>query len=55
VIVQTVHGPVEGAATRCGAVFKGIPFAAPPTGRLHFRPPRPPAPWQATDHATPAS
>ena len=27
-------------------VWKGIPFAAPPTGPLRWRAPRPPAPWE---------
>src|SRR5262245_57511420 len=37
----TVRGRVEGAAR----VFRGIPYAAPPTGALRFRPPVPAACW----------
>jgi para-nitrobenzyl esterase len=46
--VQTHDGPVVGAALPDGlTVFKGIPYAAPPTGPLRWTPPAPPAPWTA--------
>lgn len=50
----TRSGWVSGAVTPDGAVevFKGIPFAAPPTGRLRWRPPQPVAPWQGIRPAT---
>ena len=35
-----------------GALFAGIPFAAPPTGSLRLRPPRPPRPWRGVRDAT---
>ena len=35
-----------------GALFAGIPFAAPPTGSLRLRPPRPPQPWRGVRDAT---
>lgn len=55
-IVRTDDGPVRGEAAGAGAVFRGIPFAAPPVGRLRWRAPERPRPWaqpRATvaDHA----
>ena len=32
--------------------FKGIPFSAPPVGKLRWRPPQPVQPWQGTRDAT---
>ena len=47
--VDTTHGPVIGELhTYDGTtvhVFKGIPYAAPPTGHLRFAPPEAPEPW----------
>jgi para-nitrobenzyl esterase len=44
-IAQTCSGPLVGR--RSGRInwFGGIPYAAPPLGRLRFRPPEPPARW----------
>lgn len=42
--VQTKSGPVRGTGTEI-VVFKGIPYAAPPTGYRRWRPPAPPEPW----------
>ena len=51
--VRTDHGWVLGAAGRDGGrVFQGIPFAAPPTGTLRWRPPRPAARWSGVRDAT---
>ncbi|MET8565417.1 carboxylesterase family protein [Streptomyces flaveolus] len=44
-VVVTPHGAVRGRYERGVAVFRGIPYAAPPFGPLRFRPPRPPEPW----------
>jgi len=35
-----VHGTVRGLAQDGIAVFRGIPYAAPPFGDLRFAPPR---------------
>jgi para-nitrobenzyl esterase len=45
--VATDKGTVEGEATTDGKVvaFKGIPYAAPPTGNLRWAPPSPSAAW----------
>src|SRR5580698_1960650 len=45
VIVETVSGRVRGKKERGVAVFKGIPYAAPPLGENRFRPPRKVDPW----------
>jgi para-nitrobenzyl esterase len=45
-IVRTDDGPVQGEATAGGgAVFRGIPFAAPPVGPLRWREPQRPKRW----------
>lgn len=45
VVVKTKYGPVRGETEGDVFVFRGIRFAEPPTGRLRFRPPVPPAAW----------
>jgi para-nitrobenzyl esterase len=44
-------GQLSGAMEDGVAVFRGIPFAAPPVGPLRWRPPQPPAPWQGVRQA----
>ena len=50
--VSATGGQVRGAALPHGAVFKGIPFAAPPVGDLRWREPMPVKPWQGARDAT---
>jgi para-nitrobenzyl esterase len=48
--VQTSSGPVRGAGTDI-VTFKGIPYAAPPTGERRWRPPVAPESWTAVRDA----
>jgi para-nitrobenzyl esterase len=51
VTIQTSVGLVRGSGTDIKA-FKGIPFAAPPVGRLRWRPPEKPKAWHGIRDAT---
>ena len=44
--VRTSYGQVRGVVEEDVALFKGVPYAAPPVGRLRWRPPEDPAPWE---------
>jgi para-nitrobenzyl esterase len=45
-------GAVRGVAVAGGYQFLGLPYAAPPTGSLRWRPPQPPAGWRGVRDAT---
>lgn len=50
--VKIDSGQLEGSTLASGIrVFKGIPYAAPPTGDLRWRPPQPPAKWNGVRKA----
>ncbi len=51
-IVTTDDGAVRGTTAGTVAEFLGIPYAAPPTGNLRWRPPAPPADWRGVRDAT---
>ncbi|TMD27978.1 MAG: carboxylesterase/lipase family protein, partial [Chloroflexi bacterium] len=51
-IVETRYGKVQGREQGSISVWKGIPFAQPPTGQRRFRAPQPPSPWTGVREAT---
>src|ERR1700730_14134696 len=51
-IVRVNDGLVRGTATGTVDEFLGIPYAAPPTGNLRWRPPALPAAWEGVRDAT---
>ncbi len=50
--VNTQYGQVLGERVENVCVWKGIPYAKPPAGRLRFRPPEPPEKWEGVCDAT---
>ena len=44
-VVDTVYGPVRGSDDGRVKVWKGVRYAAPPTGERRWRAPEPPQPW----------
>ena len=44
-VVKIEQGKVQGVIVNDVAVFRGLPFAAPPIGELRWRAPKPPAKW----------
>lgn len=54
-LIRTDAGPVRGTLTHNLRTFTGIPYAAPPTGDLRWRPPRPVEPWTEPLEATKAA
>lgn len=51
-VVQTRTGQVRGISRVGYDAWLGIPYAAPPTGQLRWRPPRPAEPWSGVRDAT---
>jgi para-nitrobenzyl esterase len=51
-VVRTDDGAVRGIALGGGFAFRGLPYAAPPTGRLRWRAPQPPTSWHGVRDAT---
>ncbi|KAA0024070.1 carboxylesterase/lipase family protein [Antrihabitans cavernicola] len=51
VLARTNAGRVRGTVEDGIAVFRGIPFAAPPAGSLRFAAPVPPQPWDGVRDA----
>ena len=47
-LATTRQGKLEGERYRGMRVFRGVPYAAPPTGERRFRPPEPPVAWHGT-------
>jgi carboxylesterase type B len=50
--VETEAGLVQGAVEGDLAVYRGIPFAAPPVGDLRRRPPQPAEKWEGVRETT---
>ena len=50
-IALTDSGWVEGVTSEGVTVYKGVPFAAPPTGALRWRPPQAAAAWRGVRKA----
>jgi para-nitrobenzyl esterase len=51
-VVTVTGGAIRGEARGAGAVFRGVPFAAPPVGDRRWKPPAPVAPWTGVRDAT---
>ena len=51
-VVMTFSGAVRGEALPGAVAFRGVPYAAPPTGKLRWRPPQRPASWRGVRDAT---
>ncbi|WP_308238161.1 carboxylesterase family protein [Phenylobacterium sp. J367] len=51
-VVRAPAGAVQGVASSGVTAFKGLPYAAPPTGQRRWRPPAPIAPWPGVRDAS---
>ena len=50
--VNAPAGPIQGADNGSSCSFLGVPYVAPPTASLRWRPPQPLAPWTTVRDAT---
>ena len=48
----TNYGEIRGKKKEEYLAFRGIPYAKPPVGRLRFRPPQEPEPWEGIRDCT---
>ncbi len=48
----TAQGNLSGTVENGVAVFRAVPYAAPPVGELRFKPPAPPAAWRGERDAS---
>ena len=51
-VIDAPAGKVEGSETKDIRAFKGIPYAAPPVGKLRWAPPQPAEGWDGVRDAT---
>jgi para-nitrobenzyl esterase len=51
-VVETAYGPIRGVDDGRVAAWKGVRYAAPPTGDLRWRAPQPPEPWREVADAS---
>jgi para-nitrobenzyl esterase len=51
-LAKTYDGAVRGVALDGASTFRGIPYAAPPTGSLRWRPPQAARPWRGVRDAS---
>ena len=51
-VVDTAHGPVRGSDDGLVKIWKGLRYAAVPTGDRRWRAPEPPQPWREVADAT---
>jgi para-nitrobenzyl esterase len=50
-VVETAAGRLRGTERKGIRLFRGIPYARAPVGRLRFRPPEPASPWRGVRDA----
>lgn len=51
-VVATEGGKLKGYKDGAVAIFKGVPFAAPPVGQLRWKAPQPVVPWSGIKECT---